>query len=66
MVNWFSDPIDHCYLNPSYWKAHVYHHNLVDREDYREMAEILAKIRANSIQSINDRPDIRKIFQDIK
>jgi len=30
------------------------------------MAEILAKIRAKFILSINNRPDIREIFQDIK
>jgi len=30
------------------------------------MAEILAKMRVKFILSINDFPEIRKIFQDIK
>lgn len=53
------------YLDPPYWKAPVYQHNL-ELDDYRSMAEILTGIKAKFILSINDRPEIRKIFEAFK
>lgn len=53
------------YLDPPYYKAPVYQHNL-DLEDYREMAQILADIKAKFILSINDLPEMRKAFKDFK
>lgn len=49
------------YLDPPYYKAPFYAHNL-ELEDYKEMAEILAAIKANFILSINDHPEMRGAF----
>jgi DNA adenine methylase len=51
------------YLDPPYYKAPYYNHNL-ELEDYREMADILKKIKARFILSINDHLDIRAIFDE--
>ena len=53
------------YLDPPYFKAPYYHHNL-EIEDYREMAEILGGIKAKFILSINDLPEMREVFKDFK
>ena len=53
------------YLDPPYWKAPVYRHNL-ELKDYKEMAQILANIKGKFILSINDRPEIREIFRGFK
>lgn len=50
------------YLDPPYYKAPFYQHNL-ELNDYKEMAEILEGIKADFILSINDHPEIRKIFK---
>lgn len=53
------------YLDPPYFRAPYYMHNL-QLEDYGEMAEILAKIKAKFILSINDLPEIRETFKEFK
>jgi DNA adenine methylase len=53
------------YLDPPYYLAPFYEHNL-ELEDYREMAEILAKLKARFILSINDHPEMRNIFKKFK
>ena len=50
------------YLDPPYWKAPVYRHNL-ELEDYREMAIVLAEIKGKFILSINDLPEMRETFR---
>lgn len=49
------------YPDPPYWKAPWYKHNM-ELPDFQEMAEKLYEIKANFILSINDAPEIRKIF----
>jgi len=49
------------YLDPPYWKAPVYQHNL-ELKDYQEMAIILSGVEGKFILSINDLPEIREIF----
>lgn len=51
------------YLDPPYWKAPCYKHNITDLAEYREMALILKRIKGGFILSINDHPDIRNIFE---
>lgn len=51
------------YLDPPYWKAPYYQHNLT-LDDYREMAAILADLKGKFILSINDLPEIREIFKN--
>jgi len=51
------------YLDPPYYKAPYYQHNL-ELKDYEQMASILTQIKAKFILSINDHPEIRTIFSD--
>jgi DNA adenine methylase len=60
-VRRYDRPRTFFYLDPPYYKAPYYEHNLV-LEDYKEMAEILAGVKAKFILSINDHSDIRDIF----
>lgn len=53
------------YLDPPYFKAPYYQYNL-GLEDYQEMAEILAGIKAKFILSINDLPEMREVFKGFK
>jgi DNA adenine methylase len=49
------------YCDPPYYKAPFYEHNL-EMADYKRMAAVLAGIKCKFILSINDHPDIRKVF----
>ena len=53
------------YCDPPYYKMPYYEHNL-DLADYEQMAEVLACIKGKFILSINDHPDIRKVFEGFK
>jgi len=50
------------YLDPPYWGRKDYRHNLKP-EDYREMAAILAGLKGQFLLSLDDRPEVREIFQ---
>ncbi len=50
------------YLDPPYYKAPFYKHNLLTLEEYVEMADLLAGVKGKWILSINDLPEIRKAF----
>lgn len=50
------------YLDPPYYKAPYYEHNLKLR-DFKEMAALLSSIKANFILSINDHKDMRQVFK---
>ena len=54
------------YLDPPYWEAPVYEHNMYKLDDYRDIAGALEGVKACFILSINDRPEIRKIFKKFK
>lgn len=64
-VSRYDKPKTFFYLDPPYYKAPCYEHNL-ELDDYREMAGILAKIRSKFILSINDLPEIREIYKGFK
>ncbi len=53
------------YLDPPYYKAPYYEHNL-ELKDYEEMAKILSQIKASFILSINDHKVIRNTFREFK
>ncbi len=61
----YSKPQTFFYLDPPYHKAPYYEHNL-ELSDYQEMAEILSRLKAKFILSINDLPEIRKTFKQFK
>jgi DNA adenine methylase len=50
------------YIDPPYFKAPYYKHNLLRIEDYREMAELLGGVKGKWLLSINDMPAIREAF----
>jgi len=50
------------YLDPPYHKKPFYTKNL-KLEDYEEMARILSGIKGKFILSLNDHPDIRRVFK---
>jgi DNA adenine methylase len=55
------------YLDPPYWGCETdYGDGLFDRADFTAMAEVLASIKGRFILSINDRPEIRAIFNAFK
>lgn len=49
------------YLDPPYYDIRLYRHNL-EHDDFVSMAELLKSIKGKFLLSINDRPQVRKIF----
>ena len=59
----YDRPFTLFYLDPPYWGHETdYGKGLFGREDFAEMADMLRTIRGRFILSINDRPEIRKLF----
>lgn len=51
------------YLDPPYWGCEAdYGEGLFAREDFERVAEALADLRGRFILSLNDRPEVRRIF----
>ncbi len=50
------------YLDPPYFKAPFYNFNLVTVEEYTELADVLAGMKSAWLLSINDLPEMRKVF----
>lgn len=53
------------YLDPPYYKAPYYNHNL-ELDDFHELANSLFNINSHFILSINDHPDIREVFKSFR
>lgn len=49
------------FLDPPYWKIDGYAHNFVE-QDFLDLAEVLAGIKGRFLMTINDTPEVRKIF----
>ncbi|MCP4110048.1 MAG: DNA adenine methylase, partial [Desulfobacteraceae bacterium] len=52
------------YVDPPYYKAPYYKHNLLELSEFEEMASILKRCKGQFILSINDVPGIRKVFKE--
>ncbi len=50
------------YLDPPYWGKKLYRHNFSD-EDFRKMEGHLRSIQGKFVLSLNDIPEVRKLFQ---
>ncbi len=61
-MNRYDRPEVFFYLDPPYYKAPFYNHNLLTIEEYAQMADHLANMKGKWLLSINDLPEIRKIF----
>ena len=53
------------YCDPPYYKAPEYKHNL-ELDDFTELAEVLGGIKGKFVLSINDHPEIRRIFKGFR
>ena len=51
------------YLDPPYFEAPCYKHNLV-YEDYVKLADVLKSIKGSFILSLNDHPKMRDVFKN--
>lgn len=50
------------YLDPPYWGRKLYRHNF-EESDFEKLAEQLATVRGKFILSLNDVPEVRKLFR---
>lgn len=51
------------YLDPPYYGIRLYRHNM-KHGDFEKMADVLRVVKGKFILSINDHPEIRRLFQD--
>jgi DNA adenine methylase len=57
----FDRPTTLFYLDPPYFERKLYRHNLSEA-DFRELADRLGKVRGKFVLSLNDVPEVRKLF----
>jgi DNA adenine methylase len=53
------------YLDPPYYDIRLYRHNL-EHSDFEKLAEKLKGLKGKFLLSINDHPEIRRLFSDFK
>ena len=53
------------FLDPPYFKAPYYNHNF-KISDFEELADALAGVRSDFVLSINDHPEMRRVFARYK
>ena len=61
VIERFDRPTTLFYLDPPYWGRKLYRHNLGEA-DFEKLAVQLKKIRGKFILSLNDVPEVRKLF----
>lgn len=57
----YDRPFAFFYLDPPYWARPYYKYNF-EEKDYLELAERLANLKGKFLLSLNDEPEIRRIF----
>lgn len=60
-ISHFDRSLTRLYMDPPYWQTEGYGVGF-GKEQYKEMAEILGRLKGKAIISLNDHPDIRRIF----
>ena len=63
IVRRFDRPTTLFYLDPPYWGKNLYRHNLGE-SDFEKLADRLGKVRGKFVLSLNDVPEVRKLFRD--
>lgn len=53
------------YIDPPYWRLPYYNHNFTD-SDFAELAHLLNGLKGRFILSLNDTPEVRKLFQGFR
>jgi DNA adenine methylase len=61
IVRRFDRPTTLFYCDPPYWGRKLYRHNFGEA-DFEKLAVVLRKIRGKFILSLNDVPEVRKLF----
>jgi DNA adenine methylase len=59
----FDRPTTLFYLDPPYWGRNLYRHNFGEA-DFEKLAGQLKQIRGKFVLSLNDVPEVRKLFRD--
>jgi DNA adenine methylase len=65
IINRYDRPDTFFYLDPPYFNRPYYKFNF-DEKDYVELARLLGGLKGRFLLSLNDAPEIRKIFADFK
>ncbi|PYP84638.1 MAG: hypothetical protein DMG65_22150 [Candidatus Angelobacter sp. Gp1-AA117] len=65
VIQKYDRPETFFYLDPPYYGIRLYHHNFSD-DDFRQLNVCLAAMKGKFLLSINDHPEIRKIFSEYK
>ena len=63
VVKHFDRPTTLFYLDPPYWGRSLYRHNFGEA-DFEKLAGQLKQIRGKFVLSLNDVPEVRKLFRD--
>ncbi len=63
VVRRFDRPTTLFYLDPPYWGRNLYRHNFSEA-DFENLAKLLKAIRGKFVLSLNDVPEVRRLFQD--
>ena len=61
VIRRFDRPTTLFYLDPPYWGKKLYRHNFSEA-DFAKLAECVKQIRGKFILSLNDVPEVRKLF----
>ena len=65
MLTKYDRPTTFFYLDPPYWNKKLYEFNF-EEEDFRQLAAMLRKLQGKFLLSINDVPEMRKLFSEFK
>ena len=61
VIRRYDRPETFFYLDPPYFEIRLYRHNL-ERDDFVRMATLLRGIKGRFLLSLNDHPEVRKLF----
>ncbi len=57
----YDRPTTFFYIDPPYWGLKLYQFNF-DEKDFRQLRAVLQKIKGKFLLSLNDLPEVRKLF----
>jgi DNA adenine methylase len=67
LISRYDRPTTLFYLDPPYWGCESdYGAGVFSRDDFAKLADILAGLRGRFLLSLNDRPEVRKIFRHFR
>jgi DNA adenine methylase len=64
LIKRYDRPDTFFYIDPPYWGVEdTYGEGVFERKDFSELADLLMGIKGKLLVSLNDRPEVRKIFK---